>query len=115
MAPLIVLALTTGRVLISQFEEVPAAVPGEPDCKLIHPYIIEDRVNHEGQLEPYKTMLTPMLLGISNNTEFMISSDKIFTIADANDQIEKAYHKDLERRHNTPKNDRGGLMEKKES
>tara|TARA_B100000287_G_scaffold2043_1_gene2032 strand:- start:174 stop:497 length:324 start_codon:yes stop_codon:yes gene_type:complete len=107
--------LTTGTVLISQIEEVPAAVPGEPDCKLIHPYIVQDRVTNEGMVEPYTTYVTPMLVGISNSTEFMISSDKIFTIAEPNSKIENEYKTHLEKRMNTPKNDTGGLMESKES
>ena len=34
-----VIALTTTQqILISQIDEVPAAVPGEPDCKLVNPF-----------------------------------------------------------------------------
>ncbi len=35
-----ILVLTTGLTLIATVEEVGAAVPGEPDCKLVEPYVI---------------------------------------------------------------------------
>ena len=34
-----VIVLTTPQqLLISQVDEVPAAIPGEPDCKLVNPF-----------------------------------------------------------------------------
>ena len=32
--------LTNNQILVSQIDEVPAAVPGEPDCKLTNPFVL---------------------------------------------------------------------------
>jgi hypothetical protein len=60
--------------LISQIEEVSADI-GEPDCKLIDPYVITIDTGSNQTLEPFMMDLT-----IQNT--FMVSSDKILTIAD---------------------------------
>ena len=52
--------------LITQIEEVPAAVPGEPDCKMIEPYVL-------GQQDT----LSPWLVECTSQNEFMISSDTV--------------------------------------
>ena len=40
-----VVTLMSQQLLISEIEEVAATVPGEPDCKLINPFIVkEDKV-----------------------------------------------------------------------
>tara|TARA_B100001175_G_scaffold267480_1_gene238499 strand:+ start:677 stop:946 length:270 start_codon:yes stop_codon:yes gene_type:complete len=79
-----VIALTTTQhVLISQIDEVPAAVPGEPDCKLANPYWINTL---EGT-----TTLEPFLNGITREDEFMISSDKILTLADPTATLQEKY------------------------
>tara|TARA_A100001201_G_scaffold19973_2_gene22357 strand:+ start:1587 stop:1805 length:219 start_codon:yes stop_codon:yes gene_type:complete len=57
-------------MLISEIKEVGADI-GEPDCKMVNPYI----VGTDMQLEPY-------LLNYSLDDEFMISSDKILTLAE---------------------------------
>ena len=65
------IVLTNNLKLVSQIEETPAAVPGEPDCKLVEPYVITP----DGTVEPW-------LLNITNQNEVMISSDKILTLVD---------------------------------
>ena len=62
--------LMNNQTLISQIEEVPAQVPGEPDCKLTNPFVLTS----EGMLESW-------LMTATRDEEFMISSDKIMTIA----------------------------------
>ena len=62
--------LTNNQILVSQIDEVPAAVPGEPDCKLTKPFILTS----EGMLESW-------LMTATRDEELMISSDKIMTIA----------------------------------
>ena len=62
--------LTNNQILVSQIDEVPAAVPGEPDCKLTNPFVLTS----EGMLESW-------LMTATRDEEFMISSDKIMTIA----------------------------------
>ena len=59
-----------GMKLIATLEEVSTEL-GEPDCKLIEPYIITE---HD--------TLEPWLLNITNQNEVMISSDKILTLVE---------------------------------
>ena len=65
-----VIVLTNQQLLVSQIEEVGAEI-GEPDCKLLNPMVI-----CEGNT------LTPWLLEQTQQDVFMISSDKIITLAD---------------------------------
>ena len=65
-----VIVLTTGATLIATIEEQTSEL-GEPDCKLIEPYV----VTTEGTVEPW-------LLNITNQNEVMISSDKILTLVE---------------------------------
>ena len=61
-----VIALTTTQnLLISEVDEVPAAVPGEPDCKLVNPFVINT--------ESGQTILEPWLLDITRDDIFMLS------------------------------------------
>ena len=74
-----ILHLTTNQILISQIEEVTSEL-GEPDCKLIEPFVICD----DGTLSPW-------LLDYTNQNDFMISSDKLLTIADPNSKLKIKY------------------------
>ncbi len=65
-----VVVLTTGTKLIATLEEVTTEL-GEPDCKLVEPYVI---TKHD--------TLEPWLLNITNQNEVMISSDKILTLVE---------------------------------
>jgi hypothetical protein len=67
------------QILISQIEEIGADI-GEPDCKLINPFIIK------GQ-----NTLEPFLLGITKQDYFMMSSDKILTLADPTPTLLEKY------------------------
>ena len=77
------------KVLVSEIEEVGAEV-GEPDCKLINPVILkttEEKITvEEGQV-----LMTPWLQSFTRTVEFMISSDKILTIADPTPTILEKY------------------------
>ena len=64
------IVLTNQQTLVSQIEEVGAEI-GEPDCKLLNPMVICER-----------NTLTPWLLEQTQQDVFMISSDKIITLAD---------------------------------
>ena len=68
------------QILISQIEEVGAEI-GEPDCKLVEPYII-----NQSTLE-----LEPWLLNITMQNEFMMSSDKILTLTEPTSKLLKKY------------------------
>ena len=65
-----VILLMNSERLISEIEEVGAEI-GEPDCKLINPMEI-----CEGN------MLSPWMIDYSMQDTFMISSEKIITLAD---------------------------------
>ena len=65
-----ILALTNKMTLISQIEEVGADI-GQPDCKLINPMEIWEHKN-----------LARWMMDHTQQDVFMISSDKIITLAD---------------------------------
>ena len=66
------------NVLISEIEEVDAEI-GNPNCKLINPVKFES-------LEKMKP-----LLEASNDTEYMIRSEDILTIADPTPEVIAKY------------------------
>ena len=79
-----VIALTpTQQVLISEIREVAAMDIGEPDCKLVNPFWINTL---EGT-----TTLEPFLSNVTREDEFMISSDKILTLADPTPTLIEKY------------------------
>ena len=75
-----ILALTNQQTLISEVVQVAAIDIGEPDCKLVTPFIIKE----DGTLEPY-------LLSVTQNDIFMMSSDKILTLADPTPTLLEKY------------------------
>ena len=72
--------LTTNQILVSQIDESPATVPGEPDCKLTKPFVLTS----EGMLESW-------MMGATRDEEFMISSDKIMTLVDPTPTLLEKY------------------------
>ena len=78
-----VILLTNSERLISEIVEVGADV-GEPDCKLINPHEIWEGHN-----------LCPWMMSDTDQTEFMISSDKIITIADPNSDLLDKYQEKI--------------------
>ena len=68
--------------MVSQIEEVGAAVPGEPDCKLLEPFILGEQ-----------DTLAPWLVDVTSQSEFMISSDKILTLVDPKPTLLEKYEK----------------------
>jgi len=75
-----ILALTNNTILISEIVEVGADV-GEPDCKLTNPFVIRSDKTMESFLCDYTAQDT-----------FMISSDKILTLADPTDELLSKYY-----------------------
>jgi len=71
--------LTNSERLISEIVEVGADI-GEPDCKLINPHEIWEGNN-----------LCPWMMDHTNQTEFMISSDKMITIVEPNSDLLEKY------------------------
>ena len=84
-----VVALVNNQVLVSQIEEVGADI-GEPDCKLVQPFVVntsEQKITiQEGVLT-----LAPWLSSFTRDDEHMISSDKILTLADPTPTLLEKY------------------------
>lgn len=74
------LVLTNNQILLTQVEEVSTDL-GEPDCKLIEPFIL-----NQSDLS-----LSPWLVDFSTQNSYMIHSDKILTIADPNSKLKDKY------------------------
>ena len=66
-------------VLIAEVVELDADI-GDPNCKLINPYIF----NSIDDMKPWKSEIT-------NQTEFMIRSEDILTIADPTGAVTDKY------------------------
>jgi|TARA_B100000902_G_C26942268_1_gene731638 hypothetical protein len=58
---------------------------GEPDCKLIDPWIIGE-----------EDTLSQWLIDVSSQREIMLSSDKILTLVDPKSTLLKKYEKLIE-------------------
>ena len=79
-----VIALTTTQqVLISEIREVAAVDIGEPDCKLVNPFWVNPL---EGNIT-----LEPFLNSVTKDDTFMMSSDKILTLADPTPTLLEKY------------------------
>lgn len=74
-----VILLANSERLVSEIVEVGADI-GQPDCKLINPHEIGEGNN-----------LAPWMMDNTDQNEFMISSDKIITIADPNSDLLEKY------------------------
>ena len=73
------IVLTSKEILVSEIEEVGGEI-GEPDCKLIHPVILKT-TEEKITVEEGKVLLSPWLQAFTEDKTFMISSDKIITLA----------------------------------
>ena len=78
--PIQLIILTNQLKLVSQIDEVPAVDIGEPDCKLVEPFVL----NKDETLAPWLSECT------SQNT-FMLSSDKILTLVDPKPTLLEKY------------------------
>ena len=75
-----VLVLTNKQILVSQIEEVAPLDIGDPNCKLIEPFILGEN-----------DTLTPWLIDVTNENEFMLCSDKILTLVEAKPTLLEKY------------------------
>jgi hypothetical protein len=73
-----------GQVLVSEIEEVLADI-GQPDCKLVKPFVLG-----------FERKLTPFMGAYTDQDTFMISSDKILTLADPNEKLLEQYRELIE-------------------
>jgi len=67
------------NVVVAEVVEMDAEI-GDPNCKLIKPYLF----NSIDDMKPWKSEIT-------NQTEFMIRSEDILTIADPTDEVMEKY------------------------
>ena len=70
--------LDSNNILITEVEEVMGET-GEPDCKFINPYLF----NSVDNMKPW--------LEASDQTEYMLRSENILTIADPTEEVIKRY------------------------
>ena len=75
-----VLVLTSKQILISQIDEVAPMDIGDPNCKLIEPFILGEN-----------DTLSPWLIDVTNDNEFMMCSDKILTLVEAKPTLLEKY------------------------
>ena len=77
--PIKLIVLTNQQRLVSQIEEIGADI-GQPDCKLTEPFIVGD-----------DNTLSPWLVESTNQSVFMLSSDKILTLVDPKPTLLEKY------------------------
>ena len=84
-----IIVLMNQQILVSEIEEVGGEI-GEPDCKLIHPVILKT-TDDKLTIQEGKVTLTPWLSEFTYDKTFMISSDKIITLAEPGSTILEKY------------------------
>ena len=77
--PIKLIILVNQQQLVSQIEEIGADI-GQPDCKLIEPFIVGDN-----------NTLSPWLVDVTSENVFMLSSDKILTLVDPKPTLLEKY------------------------
>ena len=73
------IVLTTGSCLVSQIEEIGADI-GEPDCKLVKPMLIGEN-----------NTLSSWVMDLTQESDVMISSDKILTLCEPIATLKEKY------------------------
>ena len=73
------IVLQNNLMLLTQIEEVGADI-GEPDCKLIKPFVL-----HKDET------LSAWLIDVTSETTFMISSEKILTLTNPKPTLLEKY------------------------
>ena len=77
--PIKLIVLTNQQRLVSQIEEIGADI-GQPDCKLTEPFVVGEN-----------NTLSPWLVESTNQSVFMLSSDKILTLVDPKPTLLEKY------------------------
>ena len=77
--PIKLIVLINQQRLVSQIDEIGADI-GQPDCKLTEPFIVID-----------DNTLSPWLVESTNQSVFMLSSDKILTLVDPKPTLLEKY------------------------
>ena len=77
--PIKLIVLMNQQRLVSQIEEIGADI-GQPDCKLTDPFFVGEN-----------NTLSPWLVESTNQSVFMLSSDKILTLVDPKPTLLEKY------------------------
>ena len=77
--PIKLIVLVNQQRLISQIEDIGSDI-GQPDCKLTEPFIVGA-----------DNTLSPWLVESTNQSVFMLSSDKILTLVDPKPTLLEKY------------------------
>ena len=80
-----IIHLTTNQILISEIVEVAPIDIGAPDCKMVNPFTVKE------EADSISPILEPWLLNVTKDDIFMISSDKILTLADPTPTLLEKY------------------------
>ena len=80
MGKMQIIVLVDKTILLSEIEEIVSDI-GEPNCKLVNPYVLVD------------SDLIPWLSEYTNQNIFMIQSDKILSIVNPNGKMISVYEK----------------------
>ena len=80
MGKMQIIVLVDKTILLSEIEEIVSDI-GEPDCKLVNPYVLVD------------SDLIPWLSEYTNQYIFMIQADKILSIVNPNGKMISIYEK----------------------
>ena len=80
-----VIHLTTNQTLISELVEVAPMDIGAPDCKMVNPFTVKE------EADSISPILEPWLLNVTKDDIFMISSDKILTLAEPTPTLLEKY------------------------
>ena len=83
------IVLVNNKILLSEIEEVGGEI-GEPDCKLLNPVTLTT-TEEKLTIQEGKVVLTKWLSSFTKTREFMMSSDKILTMADPAPTILEKY------------------------
>lgn len=78
-----IITFLNGDVIISKIEEVGTEL-GEPDCKLIDPFLVKKEITDT-------IFLVPWLSEYTSQNMVMVHSDKILTIIEPKETILKKY------------------------
>ncbi len=80
-----IIHLTTNQILISELVEVAPMDIGAPDCKMVNPFTVRE------EADSISPILEPWLLNMTKDDIFMISSDKILTLAEPTPTLLEKY------------------------
>ena len=80
-----IIHLTTNQILISEIVEVAPIDIGAPDCKMVNPFTVRE------EADSISPILEPWLLNMTKDDIFMISSDKILTLAEPTPTLLEKY------------------------